>query len=169
MTAHLPYAGTSGWSGSETSRQRAIDADGSGLTGVRQRQVRFLVASTREEGLTVRDLRVATQWHHGVASSVLTALHKAGAIQRLSEVRDRCKVYVLPEYVGGREIEPPGSSRGHRREFYPRRDDAVAEWLKNCRDVHARNTDRWEAIDAMLDQYRLDADTGSQIGKGRER
>jgi hypothetical protein len=26
----------------------------------------------------------------------------------------------------------------------------------------------WFAIDALLDQYRLDADTGSELGKGRE-
>lgn len=166
--AHLPYAGTSGWSGTETSRQRAEREDSSGITGQRQRLVLAILRDAVTRGLTVKDVREYTNWHHGQASSALTNLHRAGAIQRLSETRDRCKVYVLPEYAQGRETEAVASGHARSREFYPRRGDKVEAWLKDCRDQHRAGSVDWHAIDALLDQYRLDADTGSELGKGRE-
>lgn len=108
----LPYAGTSGWSGSETSEARARDADADGTTSKRQEEVVRRVREQREHGMTVKELRLVTGWHHGQASSALTILHKSGALERLSEVRDRCKVYVRPMYVAGRETEAPGRTRG---------------------------------------------------------
>ena len=95
----LPYAGTSGWSGSDTSRTRAVTADASGQTWA--------------------ELGDKLGAHHGTASGVLSVLHKAGRIDRLTERRDRCKVYVLPEFTAGREIEVQGRkhecpSCGHR-------------------------------------------------------
>lgn len=50
-------------------------------------------------------------WHHGQASGALSVLHKTGYVARLTEVRERCKVYVHPDFVGGRPIEEPGSNR----------------------------------------------------------
>jgi hypothetical protein len=41
-------------------------------------------------------------------SGSLSSLHKEGRIVRLREKRQRCHVYVLPEYVGERDIEPFG-------------------------------------------------------------
>ena len=35
----LPYGGTSGWSGSETSRLRATEQDSNGVTASRQQEV----------------------------------------------------------------------------------------------------------------------------------
>lgn len=166
--AHLPYAGTSGWSGTETSRQRAEEQDRSGITGARQRAILHDIVNAGASGLTVKELRDITGWHHGSVSACLTNLHKAGAIARLSEVRDRCKVYVAPEYVEGRETEAVASQHGRVREFYPRRGDRIEEWLKSLRDQHVHMSAEWRLLDAMLDQYRLDADTGSQIGLGRE-
>jgi hypothetical protein len=163
-----PYAGTSGWSGTETSRQRAEHDDTTGLTGKRQREALTLVHEGGSNGMTVKELRYVTGWHHGQASSVLTLLHKAGAIQRLSATRDRCKVYVHPDSVLGRETEAVASRHARTREFYPRREDKVAVWLKECRDQHLTLSASWLAIDALLNQYRLDADTGSELGKGRE-
>jgi hypothetical protein len=46
--------------------------------------------------------------HHGQASGALSVLHKEGRIARLTERRNRCAVYVLPEYVQGRETSPHG-------------------------------------------------------------
>jgi hypothetical protein len=166
--AHLPYAGTSGWSGTETSRQRAEHEDTTGITGARQRETLTLVQQGGYNGMTVRELRSVTGWHHGQASSVLTLLHKAGAIARLSATRDRCKVYVHPDSVLGRETEAVASRTARGRDFYPRRGDQIEAWLKQCRDQHANMDATWFAIDALLDQYRLDADTGSELGKGRE-
>ena len=58
--------------------------------------------------MTVAELRTVTGWHHGQASGVLSCLHKEEKIARLTESRDRCKCYVHPMYVNGRETEPHG-------------------------------------------------------------
>jgi hypothetical protein len=103
--AVLPYAGTSGHSGTDTSRDRALDADASGKTRDRQNALRGLLRMHQSRGITVKELREQTGWHHGVASSALTNLHIAGDIERLVEKRDRCHVYVLPQYDAGRPTE----------------------------------------------------------------
>lgn len=123
----LPYAGTSGWSGSETSRSTAVDEDNDGRTLDKQQKAlrAFDTHNTygqgedahyigRSYGLTWRELDTLTSWGHGSTSRVLSDLHKAGLLARLSEVRNRCKVYVLPEYVAGRETEPHGGRGGDR-------------------------------------------------------
>lgn len=108
--ALTPYnRGTSsGWSGSETSRQRASEADSGGTTKDRQNRTLTLLGMAAEFGMTWRELADATGWHHGTASGVLSVLHKEQRIERLSEKRDRCKVYVLPVYVGERGSESHG-------------------------------------------------------------
>ena len=102
----LPYAGTSGWSRSDTSAQRAIEADAKGVTGERQRRVLWFLAGCRTRGATWKELSEATGWHHGTASGALSVLHKTNRIARLTETRNRCKVYVLPDWVSGRATEP---------------------------------------------------------------
>lgn len=104
----VPYAGTSGWSGSDTSKARAVTADSDGTTSKRQAETIRFLAANEDKGVTVAELRAYTGWHHGQASGVLSVLHKEGVIARLHESRDRCKVYTLPEYVNGRETEPHG-------------------------------------------------------------
>lgn len=104
----LPYAGTSGWSGSSTSRQRALEADESGVTAARQRNVVAFLHGVGTWGATWSDIAAALNVHHGSASGVLSVLHKTGRIMRLTETRDRCKIYVLPDYVNGRETEAHG-------------------------------------------------------------
>ena len=101
-TPILPYGGTSGWSGTPTSQQRATRNDSDGTTSRRQRDTIRLLASNREHGATWRDVSRALELHHGSASGVLSVLHKTGVIERLSEQRDGCLVYVLPEHVNGR-------------------------------------------------------------------
>jgi hypothetical protein len=104
----LPYAGTSGWSGSDTSRARAVRADSDGTTSAHQRQALGSLAWRGSGGVTWRELADEYGWHHGTASGVLSVLHKEGRIARLSISRNRCKVYVLPEDVDGRETEEHG-------------------------------------------------------------
>lgn len=101
-----PYAGTSGWSGTDTSRDRAIHDDHDGTTSRRQRLVLHALSGAGRYGRTWRELADETGMHHGQASGTLTVLHKVGRVSRLSHKRDRCRVYVLPEYVDGRETEP---------------------------------------------------------------
>lgn len=113
----LPYGGdthpNSGHAGSDTSQARAIREDADGTTGARQRAVLRRLAHFQETGLTWREWAAQSGDHHGQASGVLSGLHKAGRIARLTETRRRCKVYVLPEYVNGRPTEAQGKTSTH--------------------------------------------------------
>ena len=100
----LPYAGTSGWSGSRTSEDRAIDADKSGKTSRNQEETMRLLAWVGFDGLTWSELSTMTGWHHGTSSGCLSVLHKTHKIVRLVERRNRCKIYVLAEFAQGRDI-----------------------------------------------------------------
>jgi hypothetical protein len=122
-----PYAGTSGWSGSETSEQRAKTQDSDGTTSMRQRTVLRAIRGFGVTGITVKELRAYTTLHHGQASSTLTVLHKAGLIVRLRETRDKCKVYVVPEHVHGRETEDPGRTRGSKAAVQEERERILTE------------------------------------------
>jgi hypothetical protein len=102
----LPYAGASGWSGTETSRKRATDEDAQGITTSRQREAYGWLKKSRYFGMTWRDLSNRTGWHHGNASGVLSVLHKSDLIIRLEESRVGSKVYVLPDYVDNRAVSP---------------------------------------------------------------
>ena len=104
----LAYGGTSGWSGSDTSQTRAATNDTNGRTAGIQARVLRMATLAGSHGITVMDVKNATGEHHGNASSALSNLHKDKRLARLSERRDRCKVYVLPDYVFGRETEQQG-------------------------------------------------------------
>lgn len=106
--AITPYNGTSGWSGSQTSRQRATTADKNGTTKARQQTVKKLLNQAGPNGLTWQELSTATGWHHGTSSGALSVLHKTGTIHRLTQTRNRCKIYVHPNHTNGRPTEPHG-------------------------------------------------------------
>ena len=61
--------------------------------------------------MTWREVADTTEWHHGQASGALSVLHKEGRLARLRNRRDKCAVYVLPEFVHGRETARHGSQR----------------------------------------------------------
>jgi hypothetical protein len=102
---------TGGHSGTDTSKQRALDDANSGTKRKREIAALALLGQRGRRGVTVAELRYATRMHHGQASSVLSTLHKAGRILRLKDKRDRCHIYVLPAYVFEREIEPFGRQK----------------------------------------------------------
>jgi hypothetical protein len=105
----LPYAGTSGWSGSDTSRERQEAQDGDGTTSARQRRVLTWLAERGPVGATWKDVAGRYDWHHGQASGALSTLHKEGRVARLAEERrTKCAVYVLPEHVGDRPTAAHG-------------------------------------------------------------
>jgi hypothetical protein len=110
--AILPYGGTSGWSGSEASRDRAIIADKNGITGLNQRLTYNAVQHQGLRGLTWFELAEMQNWHHGTASATLSVLNKAGLLIRLKDCRYKSSVYVTPEYVHGREI-----AKGRKRKL----------------------------------------------------
>jgi DNA-binding MarR family transcriptional regulator len=107
----LPYSGTSGHSGTDTSKARALNADRSGKTALRQAQTLNLLAQRKLVGITWKELSEITGLHHGTASGVLSVLHKAGRIARLKESRDGCKVYVDVACIEGRVIEKQGRKK----------------------------------------------------------
>lgn len=119
----LPYGPaddrTSGFAaGVATSEERARRADQEGTTSLRQKQVLLcLDVECRERGVTWKELADRFGWHHGQASGILSNLHKAGRIARLTERRHRCYVYVLPEDVLGRDTQPQGRPRQPEDEF----------------------------------------------------
>ena len=86
-----PYAGTIGW-------------DGSGATSLNQSLTLNHVRHQGERGLTWFELAEIMNWHHGTASGQLSVLDKVGLIRRLKEKRGRSSVYVLSQYVNGREL-----------------------------------------------------------------
>lgn len=47
----------------------------------------------------------------------------------------------------------------------PRRGDAVAEWLKAGRDQYPPESNHYMAMDLLLDDYRLHADTGTPLDR----
>jgi hypothetical protein len=102
----LPYAGTSGYQGSDTSESRARRDDKDGTTGKRQAEVIKALKKASFRGLTWKELSEVTGWHHGQASGALSVLHKTSQIARLADTRNRCKIYVDLLSVGGRKIEP---------------------------------------------------------------
>lgn len=111
----LPYAGTSGHAGSDTSRERAQRDDNDGTTSLRQRRALAEIAARGAYGATWRELAVIVGLHHGQASGVLSVLHKEGHLARLTHRRDRCAVYVLPRFVNGRETASHGRVDWKRR------------------------------------------------------
>ena len=97
-----PYAGTSGWRGSEASRNRVKEDDGNGATSLRQRVSLHRVSTQGARGLTWKELGEIENWHAGQSSGSLSVLHKEGFIYRLTEKRNRCSVYVTEEFINGR-------------------------------------------------------------------
>lgn len=111
MSAELPYAGTSGFSGSDTSRERMERQDADGSLHWRQQQILDYLRRRKAVGVTVKELRedgttFGSLGHHGQVSAALTHLHMTGRIVRLKQRRDRCEVYVLPEWAWDRELSP---------------------------------------------------------------
>ena len=115
----LPYeeadgTATAGWSGSDTSHERATREAADGTASARQRRALLHLRRFDSVGVTWRELADMEGWHHGQSSGVLSVLHKTGRIARLKERRQRSQVYVLPQYVGGRETAPYKPSTAKR-------------------------------------------------------
>ena len=109
MTTVLPYNGTAGWSGSSTSRDRALDNVKSGREETNQTKALALLKEMKWHGLTWKELSLELNTHHSTASGILSVLHKTGQIVRINKSRLRCKVYLHPDYVTSTvTVEPHG-------------------------------------------------------------
>ena len=111
LEAVLPYNGSSGWSGSETSLERSLFDDSTGVTHKRQQMVLAYIKNANTAGCTWAELGQAFNLHHGLISSVLSNLHKADLIARLKNKRGRAAIYVVPQYVLDRETAPFGRTQ----------------------------------------------------------
>jgi hypothetical protein len=98
----LPFNGTSGWAGSDASKNRQMFIDESGETSKRQQSVIDELRSAGTYGAIWRDIALALNIHHGQASAALSVLHRENVIARLADKRSKCSIYVLPEFVNGR-------------------------------------------------------------------
>ncbi len=105
-SAYVPYNGTAGWSGTDTSQQRALDNIHSGREENNQQKALRLLKLRGTVGLTWKELSTETGWHHGTSSGILSVLHMSGAIVRTYTVRNRCKVYVHQNFKDDVKIEP---------------------------------------------------------------
>lgn len=103
----LPYNGSSGHSGSSSSKERADYLDKSGKTRKYQFRIMDYLREQADQGATWKEVSELLDVHHGTASGALSILHKAGLLERLKETRGKSKIYVLPEFIMFRETEPP--------------------------------------------------------------
>jgi hypothetical protein len=104
-TAYVPYNGTAGWSGTDTSKARAVDNIITRREETNQQKT-LAILKQYPQGLTWKDVAIANNWHHGTASGVLSVLHTSGAIVRTYTVRNKCKVYVHQDFKDEVKIEP---------------------------------------------------------------
>jgi hypothetical protein len=95
---YRPYKGTAGWSGTDTSKARAIHNLESGKELNNQQKALVILKAALLRGVTWKELADLIGVHHGTASGVLSVLHKSGAIVRTIKVRNGCKVYVHQDY-----------------------------------------------------------------------
>ena len=105
---------SSGFSGTDTSEQRAKLRDLTGATSEVQRAIVNSLKLSRLRGRTVGDLdeELAHLGHHGTISGAVSNLHKKELISRLSEKRNHMKVYVMPYNTNGRLTEKQGRAVG---------------------------------------------------------
>lgn len=103
---YVPYAGTAGWSGTDTSKERALTNLRTGKELNNQQKALAILKRFAHRGLTWKELGGEADMHHGTASGVLSVLHKSGAIIRTSFVRNNCKVYMDISFADKVEHEP---------------------------------------------------------------
>ena len=101
---------SSGFSGTDTSKERAQLRDLVGATGEVQRAIINSLKLSHLKGRTVAELdkELCELGHHGTISGAVSNLHKKGLIARLAEKRGKNKIYVMPYNVDGRETETQG-------------------------------------------------------------
>lgn len=145
--------GTTGHQG-DASEDRAATERDTGKTLVRQKQAINCLHDARFQGLTAREIGAALGWEHQIYSSILSTLHRGGAVAKLKQRRDRAGIYVLPEWVADRETV------AHRSNG---RQPMALEPVGNTEALYALLR-RWEAAAAELPQERSPHPAGRQRG-----
>lgn len=128
----IPYGATgSGHAGNESSKERQVAADASGLTGKRQKATLEAVELAARRGVTAAEMEQVLGVGHGQASSALSHLHRAGHIRRIKERRFKQEIYVTPEHVGER-VESPYNPRPERKHPKFHSDRTVLEAMRQA-------------------------------------
>jgi hypothetical protein len=99
----------------------------SGETSQARMEALDLLAARKQHGLTSLEWTEATGTGRPTTASTLSILHEDGLITRLKESRRRGKVYVLHEYVEGREEEPRVANAVKLRERAEQAEATAAE------------------------------------------
>lgn len=94
----LPYDGTGGHAGTDTSRERAEDEASDGTLAVRQQRVLDSLADMGAAGATWVTVGQALSLHHGQVSGALSNLHQAGLVFMLKKRHNRSHPYVHSKY-----------------------------------------------------------------------
>lgn len=104
----IPYPGMGSGhaTGSDTSKERQERNDATGITSRVQQAVYNWLSDVGAEGVTSAEVTDKYGIGEGMSSSALSHLHRAGKIRRVKMRRKRHEIYVLPEYVNGREESP---------------------------------------------------------------
>ena len=124
-----PNGHGSGHAGNESSKDRQVREDATGLTKQRQQLALEAVTESGERGITSGELENLLGIGHGQASSALSHLHRAGRIKRITERRMKQELYVLAENVGERK-ESPYNPRPQRKHPKFHSDRTVMEAMK---------------------------------------
>jgi hypothetical protein len=110
-----PYAGTSGWTSTQTSKKRAQRADRTGLTVERHLETVALLRAAGRYGRTHGEIEDqmgrVVEWHHGAVSGALTRGRRTGDIVMLVETRGKvdgraAHVHVHKDYLSDRPYIP---------------------------------------------------------------
>jgi|TARA_R110000764_G_scaffold1277_5_gene5051 hypothetical protein len=104
---------SSGFSGTDTSEQRAKLRDLTGATSEVQRAITNSLKLSRLRGRTVGELdeELFELGHHGTISGAVSNLHKKELICRLKDKRNGMKIYVMPYNTAERITEVQGRKR----------------------------------------------------------
>lgn len=76
-----------------------------------------------------------------------------------------CMVCGSKSHVSARDAEWPSREIDHATTMQPKRGDEVEAWLKHVRDEYPHGYGEWNALDNLLDEYRLRADTGLTLDR----
>ena len=104
---------SSGFSGTDTSKERAQLRDLTGATSEVQRAIINSLKLSRLRGRTVGELdeELFELGHHGTISGAVSNLHKKELICRLKDKRNHMKIYVMPYNTAERITETQGRKR----------------------------------------------------------
>ena len=117
-----PYNGTGGWSGTQTSKDRAERMVSTGDLSRTQACVIQQLSAQKYDGCTVHEIAILRQdgegyMHHGSVSGALSNLHQHGKISRLESKRNNCHIYVLNAFVGDRQLSPFSPHKRKKTKF----------------------------------------------------